>query len=222
MKKTRMLLATLVCAVMLMGVGYAAWSDSVTLAGTVNTGELNVRFENTQFEPFVPTTHASGYATAVFNKLEKENIEFTFDKLHPGVVGVVDVAVKNVGDFPAKLANATVITTGDEVLKDDIYVQALYYKMGTNGLPVSGTFNATPYVSLDQLETTLENALSAFELAPGESIVFGVPEGEESNLDLNNDGVNEECFVFYFDVNSDNDTMDKTITIDLEMDWEIA
>jgi hypothetical protein len=59
-------------------------------------------------------------------------------------------------------------------------------------------------------------------LAPGESIVFGVPEGEESNLDLNNDGVNEECFVFYFDVNSDNDTMDKTITIDLEMDWEIA
>ncbi|MGI6605853.1 MAG: hypothetical protein ACOX2X_02240 [Peptococcia bacterium] len=136
MKKTRMLLATLVCAVMLMGVGYAAWSDSVTLAGTVNTGELNVRFENDQFEPFVPTTYASGYATAVFNKLEEENIEFTFDKLHPGVVGVVDVAVKNAGDFPAKLANATVITTGDEVLKDDIYVQALYYKMGTNGLPV--------------------------------------------------------------------------------------
>ncbi|MGI6605854.1 MAG: hypothetical protein ACOX2X_02245 [Peptococcia bacterium] len=59
-------------------------------------------------------------------------------------------------------------------------------------------------------------------MAPGESIVFGVPEGEESTLDLNNDGVNEECFIFYFDYDSGNETMDKTITIDLEMDWEIA
>jgi hypothetical protein len=222
MKKTKMLLATLVCAVMLMGVGYAAWSDSVTLAGTVNTGELNVRFENTQLKPFVPKTYASGYATAVFNNLEDDYIQFTFDKFHPGVVGVVDVAVKNVGDFPAKLADATVTITGDEALKDDIYVQALYYKLGANGWPVVGSAGATPYVRLNQLESTLENLLRSFELAPGESIVFGVPEGEESNLDLNNDGVNEECFVFYFDVNSDNDTMDKTITIDLEMDWEIA
>ena len=31
MKKTRMLIATLVCAVMLMGVGYAWWTDTITL-----------------------------------------------------------------------------------------------------------------------------------------------------------------------------------------------
>jgi hypothetical protein len=223
MKKTRMLIATLVCAVMMMGVGYAVWYDSVTLAGTVNTGALDVRFENNQFKPFVPKTYTSScYATAVFNNLEDEYIKFTFDKFHPGVVGVVDVAVKNVGDFPAKLADVTVDITGDEALKNDIYVQTSYYKADANGFLVWGTFGITPYVPLNQLATTLENALKNYELAPGESIIFGVPEGQESELDLNNDGEKEDCFVFYFDAFSDNDTMDKSITIDMEMDWQIA
>src|SRR5690554_3469385 len=42
MKKTRFILLTLVAALTLMGAGYAAWTQSFNISGTVNTGDLFV------------------------------------------------------------------------------------------------------------------------------------------------------------------------------------
>ena len=36
----------LVIALALMGVGYALWSETLTISGTVNTGEVDVEFLN--------------------------------------------------------------------------------------------------------------------------------------------------------------------------------
>jgi len=47
MKKSRFLVLALVLAVMLMGAGYAYWTDTLTINNTVSTGELNVRFAGT-------------------------------------------------------------------------------------------------------------------------------------------------------------------------------
>lgn len=44
MRKVKLLIAVLVCSVMMMGVGYAWWQDSITVATTVNTGDLNMEF----------------------------------------------------------------------------------------------------------------------------------------------------------------------------------
>lgn len=42
MKKAKTLAIILVVAMMLMGAGYAVWTDSVTITGDVSTGELDV------------------------------------------------------------------------------------------------------------------------------------------------------------------------------------
>jgi hypothetical protein len=44
MRKVKLLIAVLVCSVMMMGVGYAWWSDSITMATTAKTGDLNMEF----------------------------------------------------------------------------------------------------------------------------------------------------------------------------------
>jgi len=44
MKKVKILIAVLVCSVMMMGVGYAWWSDSIMVATTANTGNMNMEF----------------------------------------------------------------------------------------------------------------------------------------------------------------------------------
>jgi hypothetical protein len=44
MRKVKLLIAVLVCSVMMMGVGYAWWQDSITVATTANTGDLNMEF----------------------------------------------------------------------------------------------------------------------------------------------------------------------------------
>ncbi len=46
MKKTKFILLSLVAAMILMGAGYAAWSQSFTITSTVSTGELFVDITN--------------------------------------------------------------------------------------------------------------------------------------------------------------------------------
>lgn len=44
MKKTRFLVLALVVSVMLLGAGYAAWTDTLHITDTINTGHLDVHF----------------------------------------------------------------------------------------------------------------------------------------------------------------------------------
>ncbi|HQD54437.1 MAG TPA: hypothetical protein PLJ33_06255 [Peptococcaceae bacterium] len=61
MRKVKLLIAVLVCSVMMMGVGYAWWQDSITVATTVNTGDLNMEFMDGS-----SIIEQSGYITSNF------------------------------------------------------------------------------------------------------------------------------------------------------------
>lgn len=218
MKKTKLLLVTLVCAVMMMGVGYAWWTDAISLVGTANTGYMDVHYDNTGWLPIAAT---SSYATAEFTNVEDKNITFRFDNLYPGALGVVDVMVKNDSTVPVKLKDATINVTGDQALTDNLLAAAVYYKIDANGYYVPGTFGWTNYSTIDQLAANLNSSsLKDMILAPGEKIFFGVPDGEEGPYDLNDDGEKEECFIFYVDYNAGNDTQNNSVTFDLGMEWQ--
>ena len=62
MRKVKLLIAVLVCSVMMMGVGYAWWQDSITVATTVNTGDLNMEFMDGS-----RIIEQSGYITSILN-----------------------------------------------------------------------------------------------------------------------------------------------------------
>lgn len=67
MRKVKLLIAVLVCSVMMMGVGYAWWQDSITVATTVNTGDLNMEFMDGS-----RIIEQSGYITGSFEFGEEE------------------------------------------------------------------------------------------------------------------------------------------------------
>ena len=71
MRKVKLLIAVLVCSVMMMGVGYAWWQDSITVATTVNTGDLNMEFMDGS-----RIIEQSGYITGSF-EFEEEVITET-------------------------------------------------------------------------------------------------------------------------------------------------
>lgn len=50
MKKTKILILTSILTLMLMGVGYAAWSQNFTVTSNVSTGELKIAANNIKFE----------------------------------------------------------------------------------------------------------------------------------------------------------------------------
>jgi hypothetical protein len=61
MKKVKILIAVLVCSVMMMGVGYAWWNDSIMVATTANTGNMNMEFADGS-----QILNQSGYITSNF------------------------------------------------------------------------------------------------------------------------------------------------------------
>ncbi|MGI6533706.1 MAG: SipW-dependent-type signal peptide-containing protein [Peptococcia bacterium] len=72
MKKSRLLIAVLVCAVMMMGVGYAWWNDVLTVNGTVATGTFDVDFADTSIEKI----GAENYLDISVNSEQDDVIEF--------------------------------------------------------------------------------------------------------------------------------------------------
>lgn len=132
MKKTKVIALVLCAAIMLMGAGYAAWTDKLQVNTTVNTGELDVAFGTARtFDgvwayPHIFFQNTDGLwhdATAAdyldssigFGKMdqdldgENDQLNFTFNNMYPGTQARGKYYMKNVGTIPAKIADVNVI-----------------------------------------------------------------------------------------------------------------
>jgi hypothetical protein len=113
MKKNRFLIGVLVLALMLMGAGYAAWSQTFTVQATVNTGELALTVTAELDED--KSNFNGRYMDVIF---DENNVDattgdsedggdntFTVDieNIYPGAKIVYKVIVTNDGTMPIKL-----------------------------------------------------------------------------------------------------------------------
>lgn len=108
MKKIRLLIATLVCVIMLMGVGYAWWTDSVTISGITETGIMDVYFKDAscEFSEYVD-------AAAACSEDGKE-ISVSLANLYPGATGTLSATIVNGGSIPVQVASVKLITEGGD------------------------------------------------------------------------------------------------------------
>lgn len=113
MKKSRFLVLALVVAVMMMGAGYAAWTETVTINNNVCTGELDVDLAAgtvAVFSDTAGTAEPAGItrtAEAVLDTTDTENntATVTVNNLYPGAHVDITVPISNVGTIPAKIDN---------------------------------------------------------------------------------------------------------------------
>jgi hypothetical protein len=129
MKKVKILIAVLVCSVMMMGVGYAWWSDSITMATTAKTGTLNVEFEKygNGLATNGTSKYVTGFAKVPYTKkwvggnhhghweytYDYDVVNCTLNNLYPGAQAVVELKVENTGSIPAQFDDLTITNTGD-------------------------------------------------------------------------------------------------------------
>ncbi len=108
MKKNRFFLSIIIVAMMLMGSGYAAWSQSFSVKNVVNTGELSftVDSQNVKHDQY----------TSVDIKSDHQS---TFDVLitdaYPGAEYTYDILVKNTGTMALAFEKIK-----DQYLKEDM------------------------------------------------------------------------------------------------------
>jgi len=141
MKKIGLLSLALVLALGTLGIAYAAWTDTITIEGTVNTGTLNidpVAFSSTYiykdtdsdeiatyfevknalgqvvyFEGTIPE-HKVLVASAVSEPDGEDAVSFNYSNLFPCQTLVCDVLLHYDGSVPAKVNDISWEFTGDQ------------------------------------------------------------------------------------------------------------
>ncbi len=163
MKKAKLIALTLVVAIMMVGAGYAYWSDSVNINGTVNTGEFKVEFINGSVG-YVDhgESGATNYTTLtepILTNTDPNTARLAISNMYPGKEVTYTLKVKNKGSIPAVFKDASVSYKGSDSRS---LKKLMAYKCGLSfGSPAH-------FVSATDFETSIETLLNGLELAAGE------------------------------------------------------
>ena len=124
MKKIGLIVLALVVALGALGAGYAAWTDALTITGTVNTGyvEIGIRemgndmgtgngvaaivYENVGAE--IKDLNQTGENTGYY-----KGISYTVNNAYPDFADEFSFDVKNIGTIPVKISSINFETTGN-------------------------------------------------------------------------------------------------------------
>lgn len=190
MKKTRILALSLIVMIMLVGAGYAAWTDTLKITNTVKTGEMNVEFVDADFDgtrlaPIVTGLEVGGnYLIPTIHLDDPKNITVRVENMYPGTGILYDAVLKNKGTVPAVIDNVQVIfNTDNQKLRDNLIVVGGYIHMrpGTgevDGDIFPGFWDAISgrKIKLNDLQKNLNDMLKNTTMQPGDYIVFDIPD----------------------------------------------
>jgi|GEM_PF-790388 hypothetical protein len=133
--KKKFLACVIASAMLLMGTGYAYWTDAFQLSGTVDTGNLQVKLVNASADSkFSDYLGAFNDNDATFRTstgtVDKTNInadvsavDFSLTDMYPGYGQTFTFKADNLGTVAAKLSSIDI--TGNDVLADNSNKQLL-------------------------------------------------------------------------------------------------
>jgi predicted ribosomally synthesized peptide with SipW-like signal peptide len=194
MKKIGLIALIVVLSLGIIGVGYAAWSQTLTLTGTVNAGKFDVQFANAVsndetgiLDPLAlgtwtfgtpPYTWAGTQGAADVASTLKTNatyittvgstnntLQFTVTNAYPGYMAEVAFAVVNSSTVPVSITVTPHITAAAGSIND---------------LGVTYTKNTGDFASITNAQFDAGTALTAYTLGAGTSngfITIGVGNG---------------------------------------------
>ena len=114
--KKRFIACIIACAMLLMGTGYAYWTDTITLKANVDTGDLQVKFTDAQYlgqaDDFfgygkvtdcLSKSYGSGTSSASIANDGVDEIAINLNDVYPGNSQWFVVTADNFGTLAAKL-----------------------------------------------------------------------------------------------------------------------
>jgi hypothetical protein len=181
MKRARILIATLVCAVMMMGVGYAAFTDSLKLNASLATGTMNVIYGT---DTKVDRADSEVVAT-VTRSDDKKTLDCTIANLYPGRGAVFSIQVKNLSGVPVSYTNCipTGLSEYEKSILDFDFARDDY----NAEIPANGERTYKVFVRLSKdVDNTVQNKTYTFQLrfdweqVIQDSVTKGLPIGSAS------------------------------------------
>lgn len=194
MKKTKVLVLVVACALMLSGVGYALWSDNITIKSSAQTGNLQVEILDNGYGAY-PLTTMPGLTTFIpvwwdnvpdqetymdlsnvslssSDNKGNDTIEVHVSNLYPQAKYAVFFKIKNTGDFPVKLKSVA-FNPALGVSGSDLYnslegkITLKQYRIDTAGMfptLINTISTGANYIDFADLGAALVNAASQADL----------------------------------------------------------
>lgn len=195
MKKTKFIAFTLVLAVILMGAGYAYWTDSLTIKNSVTTGKFNLIFGQCTHEQDYDNYHSNGDAfnggydyvnppygipNVGFSE-DYQTLTFTSVNHYPGSGAWLKFKIINNGSVPAIVESITGYIDPDDQaslsLKNEFRYTINGIQLYQDGSLTDVLYNQEAvFNDFDSFITELSNRLSKYPngdqiiLYPGQSI----------------------------------------------------
>lgn len=182
MKSSKACLVSLLLIVALgvVGISYAWWTETLTINGTVYTGEAKVIWNYDPWEHPSVSVVPSGVASASWAQIDDHTFSVTFSNLYPDVQFKMQGYGRNMGTIPVKFDHCNVTIVSDPkgvapyifVVPTDTYVS--WDQDGDGAIPphsahspVWGGYTNFPF-------TLLDDALT-FGSVPGWPNTYAVP-----------------------------------------------
>lgn len=227
MKKTKIIVLSLFISIMLIGAGYAAWTEKIGLDGIVKTGDLKVELYSDSNFPYIEYNDNYGfdYVNSSIIQLNKKKLRVIISNLYPGAVSYIGSKIKNTGSKPAIFNGFSIEfdTLSDLELKSNLKVAGNFIKISNTGdVTHLGSFVCKSY----ELEKCLESILHGIVLEPGDLLTFDNPQDSIVINKVNEDLLsynhynNKNCILFYLPINFGNNSEKKTIQFDLSIDFK--
>jgi hypothetical protein len=225
MKKTRFIALALVVAIMLMGAGYAAWSDQVFLTSTVRTGnfdmeitKLSARTGDNQAQNEAHDWHHFDWTDTGTFEFNGTSAVVELKDLYPGGVVQIDMTMANSGTIPAKLKSIDVelLNESEEGLFDLLRAQTSW-KADIDGADVPDKQDAWAHVEWDRDPWyKVPGALNALVNNLKDNNIVIEPNGY---LSLG-DGTEDGCIKFKLDPSAGNEYQNKSCKFKITFNWE--
>jgi len=173
MKSRKMVIAAITIAIMLLGTGYAYWTETLTINNTVSTGYLDVKFIDADawdYDDSETFSHRSNLVIAHKTiAADGQSISLTVENLYPGSGASLDFLIENKGTIPAKIGTVTGTVIKNQALADalDYYVDTVKFYNGSWQFYEIDPIEAD---TVEELAFALQQTLDDIILNPGDKL----------------------------------------------------
>jgi predicted ribosomally synthesized peptide with SipW-like signal peptide len=118
--KMAALFATVLIALAVVGFSYAWWNETLTINGTISTGNLAVEFTDVTCNDNEGTLNVG---TCSASATEQQKVTVTMDNAYPCYECDVDFMIHNIGTIPAKIMSIKLIEISKDNNKKSVNVE---------------------------------------------------------------------------------------------------
>ncbi|MFZ5352003.1 MAG: SipW-dependent-type signal peptide-containing protein [Bacillota bacterium] len=225
MKKSRYLALVLVIALMLMGAGYAAWTDQLVINNTLKTGNLEVSFiPELCYGDFYHYLEGDAYEYLREMILDEDYtvnadaISFFIPNMYPGLEMDFNFVMQNLGTIPVTCDGVTVeFKNTDQILKDSI----VFNNFTLNVYDANGDYKYTALEWIDDnYYDDVKLNMTGLESYLQQELVGKLKLGVGDRVELTAGDAGDADYWLWLPDSVGNDTENKNLDMSITLSWK--